>query len=128
MDDGDDESGGVSVGGPERLARGLRPKGARSQDTGVASGAGESPAGKLIEAALIVKLNELYAKLDEVAARKVSVRAGSTPTRQDAGSGQVDTAVTQKAGHVAPSHYRFRMPADLARRGKAPSSLEQAVA
>ncbi|KAL7422091.1 hypothetical protein Q5752_002734 [Cryptotrichosporon argae] len=65
-------------------------------------------------------LNDLYRRLDRVAADQVAMRtAPSEGGGGGAGAGDARPA-GQKAGHVAPSHRRFVMPRGYMRRGKRP--------
>ncbi|OWZ28302.1 hypothetical protein C349_06625 [Cryptococcus neoformans var. grubii Br795] len=65
------------------------------------------------------QLNEIYARLDAHADAYADTRATGT---RPASSSQ-STSAAPRAGHVAPSHNRFCLPPELARRGKAPRDL-----
>ncbi|WVQ84273.1 hypothetical protein IAT38_006425 [Cryptococcus sp. DSM 104549] len=62
------------------------------------------------------QLNEIYARLDAHADAIADSRANGHLNASSSSS-------TTRAGHVAPSHARFYLPAELARKGKAPRDM-----
>ncbi|BEJ14417.1 hypothetical protein CspHIS471_0401840 [Cutaneotrichosporon sp. HIS471] len=65
------------------------------------------------------RLDQIYRRLDTLSAAQAAMRA--TPAAQQAASSKTGSGT--RLGHVAPSHQRFAMPSELARRGHAPRDL-----
>ena len=70
---------------------------------------------RLTSGQLIIQLNDYYAHLDSLADMHAQKR--NTPRSQSRSS------TATKAGHVAPSHRRFKLPLDIRRRGTGPRTL-----
>lgn len=62
------------------------------------------------------RLDQIYRRLDTISAAQAAMRA--TPASQQAAAGKGGAGT--RLGHVAPSHQRFTLPNELARRGHAP--------
>lgn len=60
-------------------------------------------------------MNNIYARLDAIAALQSSAR--SNPATSGG-----DKAFSTRPGHVAPSHRRFTLPNEIKRRGKSPKA------
>ncbi|WVO18616.1 hypothetical protein L204_106335 [Cryptococcus depauperatus] len=64
------------------------------------------------------QLNDIYTRLDVYADALANTRSTGTY-----GISLSSTTIAPRAGHVAPSHKRFILPPEIARRGKAPRDL-----